>query len=69
MSHIIEMKVENYSNIFIVKFHQNSGKGSIFEMVRLFLRSVYIKTLVISFEYRIQKIRERKLIKVYDYLE
>ena len=40
MSHIVEMKADHFSNVFIVKFHQNQSKGGIFEMMCFFLRSV-----------------------------
>ena len=42
MSHIVDRKTENYKKLFIVNFHQNLRKRSSLEMVRFFLRSVYI---------------------------
>ena len=42
MSQILESKAENYEKQFIVEFRQSLRKYSILNMVRFFLRSVYL---------------------------
>ena len=42
MYYIVDRTTQNYKKLFIVKFHQNERKKSHLEMVRFFLRSVYL---------------------------